>query len=61
VCAEDVCGGSLEIGEVEGKTAGPDEGGEHGGTDLVVGQDAVFVGFAADAVACVEFFGNGLD
>src|SRR5277367_4602022 len=49
------------MGEVEGIAAGPDEGGKHGRADLIAGEDAVFVGLAAGAVAGVEDFGDGLD
>ncbi len=58
MCAEDVGCGLLERSEFEGETAGPDEGCAHWGADLVVGEDAVFVGLAAGAVAGVEVVGD---
>ncbi len=71
VGADDVAGGLLEDGEVEGEMAVPDVGGEHGGADGgrefgrgvegAVGEDAVFVGFAAGGVAGVEVFGSVLE
>jgi hypothetical protein len=71
VGADDVAGGLLEDGEVEGDMAVPDVGGEHGGADSgqgvwcgvqgAVGEDAVFVGFSAGGVAGVEVFGGVLE
>ena len=59
--AEDVGGGLLKDGEIEGEWTGPDEGGEHGGTDGAGGVDAIFVGFAGGAVAGMEVGGGVLD
>ena len=62
--AKDVRCGLLEDGEIERRAAGPDVGGEHGGTDVcvvVAGEDAVLVGFSQRAVAGVEVFGDGFD
>ncbi len=56
--AGDVGCGLLEGSQVEGALEGPDVGGEHRRADLVAGEDAVLVGFAAGAVAGVEVFGD---
>ena len=61
VGADDVGCGLLEGGEIEGALEGPDVRGEHGGADLVAGEDAILVGFAAGAVAGVEACGDLFD
>lgn len=59
--AKDLGGGLLERGQVEIEAAGPDEGREHGGADDIARENAVLVGFAEGAVACVEIGGREFD
>ena len=58
--AENVGGGALEGGQVEGEAVVPDVVGEHGGADVSSG-DAVLVGLAEGAVASMEVFRDFLD